>query len=110
MPGSSDSCFAQALEPDEDHWDEIVPVQTDLGHERLEASPVRKSGNETDLVAGRVAKVVRDEEDGREEGRRLVQRQLQRGPEEHSERGKEPLNYVLWTSAWFETLQSLLSS
>ncbi len=50
VSGPPDSGVAKALEPDEDHGDQILPFQTDLGDERLEAAPVRESRNETDLV------------------------------------------------------------
>ncbi len=56
--GSSHSGLAEAFEPDENNGDEVLLVPLDLGYERVEETSVRKSGNETDLVAGRVAEMV----------------------------------------------------
>ena len=60
----------------------------------MEETSVRKPGDETDLVAGRAAQVVGDEEDGRKESRRPVQRQLQRDSEKYSERGTFVIRYL----------------
>ena len=51
FPGSPNPGVAEASEPDEDHRDQVLPLEANLGHQRLEATPVREPGNEARLVA-----------------------------------------------------------